>query len=152
MPHNIGPLPPDNSNRSYSFISGVAYDSRPWFRQFGDVKSALEKTRYAPGEHVSMTFVGANPRNNLRLEETFAAVERRESGGWVTVRDDSDWGVIFNWRRTSEILGTSEVEVVWEIEDWTAPGEYRLRYYGDSKSVGGKITPFKGASEAFRVA
>lgn len=158
IPHEPGPLPPDNSNRSYSFISGVVWDSRPWFRQFGDVKSQLAKTRYTAGDRVSVTFVGANPRNNLRLEQTFAAVEHRAPGGggggggeWATVRDDSDWGLIFHWRRTSEILGTSEVDIVWEIEDGTAPGEYRLRYYGDSKSMGSRITAFEGVSAVFSV-
>lgn len=153
VPHDSGPLPPDNSNRSYSFISGVVWDSRPWFQQFGSVKTQPTKTRYAKGERVSTTFVGANPRNNLRLEQTFAAVEHRDGAGagWRTVRDDSDWGVIFHWRRTSEILGTSEVEIVWEIEDWARAGEYRLRYYGDSKAMGGRITAFEGVSDAFTV-
>lgn len=152
VPHDTGPLPPDNSNISYSFISGVVFDGRPLFRAFGEVKSTLPKTQYTRGESVSVTFVGANPRNNLRLEQTFAAVEHREpDGAWATVRDDSDWGLIFHWRRTSRILGTSEVEIVWEIEDWAAPGEYRLRYYGDSKAVTGRITAFEGVSEAFSV-
>lgn len=99
------------------------------------------------------TFVGANPRNDLRLENTYAAVEFRDSpwGTWKRVRDDSDWGLIFHWKRTSELLGTSEVKIVWEIEDWTPTGVYRLRYYGNSKAVGGQISAFDGASQEFRI-
>ncbi|CAM1500921.1 Fc.00g100830.m01.CDS01 [Cosmosporella sp. VM-42] len=149
--HDSGPLPPDNSNRSLSFIPGVVFDGTPWFRKFGDVKSDVDGLTKNKGETATATFVGANPRSNLRLESTYAAVEFRSGPQWKTVRDDSDWTLIFGWRRTSEILGTSEVEIAWEIEDWAQPGLYRLRYYGDAKSVGGQITAFDGMSSAFLV-
>lgn len=148
------PEPPDNSNRSLSFIPGVAFDGKPWFQGFGHVKADVAKPLLGRGDKARATFVGANPRNNLRLEQTYAGVEFRDGprGQWQLVRDDSDWGLIFHWRRTSEVLGTSEVEIVWEIEDWVEPGEYRLRYFGDAKSIGGRITTFEGTSRTFRVA
>ncbi|KAK4452358.1 Neutral/alkaline nonlysosomal ceramidase [Podospora aff. communis PSN243] len=150
--HEGGIYPPDNSNKSLSFITGVIRDGTPFFKAFGDVLGDVE-TFYRCGEHVKATFVGANPRNNLRLEDTYAAVERLDlSAGkeeWKRVRDDSDWSLVFHWRRTSEIMATSEVDVVWEVEDWAEPGVYRLRYYGDAKSLGGTITPFEGASSPF---
>jgi neutral ceramidase len=66
------------------------------------------------------------------------------------VRDDSDWSIIFNWKRTSEVLGTSEVTIIWESEDSSESGQYRIHYYGDSKSVGsGIITGFHGVSGEF---
>ncbi len=68
---------------------------------------------------------------------------------WVQVRDDSDWGLVFRWTRASEILGTSEVEIVWETEQWAEPGVYRIRYYGDAMRVGGTITAFEGVSSVF---
>lgn len=149
-----GPMPPDNSNRSLSLISGVFYDRTPWSLNFGDTKQDVQKTHYKRGETAKATFVGANPRNNLRLEKTFAALERRKGPeeDWQLARDDSDWGLIFHWRRTSSVLGTSEVEVVWEIEDWALPGEYRLRYFGDSKTLWGAVSAFDGASSVFRIA
>lgn len=145
-----GPSPPDNSNRSLSFITGVIYDGKPLFKSYGDVLTNT-KPSYPIGDVVSVTFQGANPRNNLRLEQTYAAVEKFDPGNarWVRVRDDSDWALIFNWRKVSEILGTSEVEIVWETEDWVEPGQYRIRYYGDSKAVGGTITAFEGVSGEF---
>lgn len=145
-----GPFPPDNVNRSYSFITGVVYDGTPIFKSYGDVKTDVRPS-YQIGSEVSVTFVGANPRNNLRLERTYAAIEKLDpaSGVWTSVRDDSDWSLIFNWKKTSEVLGTSEVEIVWETEDWTEPGQYRVKYYGDSKAVGGAITAFEGTSTVF---
>jgi neutral ceramidase len=145
-----GPCPPNNVNISLSFITGVVYDAAPLFKSYGDVKVDVEPA-YALGSIVSATFVAANPRNNLRLEQTYAAVEKLDPnyGRWDRVRDDSDWGLIFNWKKTSEILGRSEVKIVWETEEWAVPGRYRVKYYGDSKAVGGKITAFEGTSGEF---
>lgn len=68
---------------------------------------------------------------------------------WRRVRDDSDWSLIYNWKKTSEILGTSEVKIVWETESWAEPGRYRIKYHGDSKAVGGVIAAFVGTSSDF---
>lgn len=148
-----GPFPPDNVNRSYSFITGVVYDGKPMFKSYGDVKTDV-KPAYQIQDTVAVTFIGANPRNNLRLEQTYAAVQKLDpaTGKWAQVRDDSDWSVIFNWKKTSEILGTSDVEIVWETEEWAEVGQYRVKYYGDSKAVGGKITAFEGVSGVFVLA
>ncbi|KAF2234333.1 neutral ceramidase precursor [Viridothelium virens] len=150
-----GPQPPINTNNSLDFITGVVFDAPPILKSFGDVQSDVAAS-YALGSVANATFVGANPRNNLRLEGTFAAVEMEAgdagSGDWTTVRDDQDWELVYEWTRTNEILGTSQVTISWEIpSEGVAPGTYRLRYYGDAKSVGGTITPFTGVSAAFTV-
>ncbi|KAF9882182.1 neutral/alkaline non-lysosomal ceramidase [Colletotrichum karsti] len=151
--HAGRPFPPDNSDRSLSFITGVVRDGTPVFRSFGDVKEDVRE-KYSIGEVVRATFVGANPRNDLKLEGTYASVERLviDRGGitkWDVVRDDQDWGLIFHWKRTSDLLATSEVEIVWETEEDAEPGTYRFRYHGDSKALGGKITSFEGTSGQF---
>ncbi|KAI1380636.1 Neutral/alkaline nonlysosomal ceramidase [Hypoxylon crocopeplum] len=173
-----GPEPPDNSNRSLSFIPQVIRDSPPFFKQFGEVKQDVEDV-YQIGAPVTAKFVGANPRNNLRLERSYAVVEkvvtpsassavpgseasgeelRKErtrgdgEGQWKVVRDDSDWHLVFRWHRTSELLGTSEVDITWETADpWAEPGRYRFRYFGDAKSLAGTITEFEGVSGAFEL-
>ncbi|KAL9630810.1 MAG: hypothetical protein Q9164_006227, partial [Protoblastenia rupestris] len=97
-----GPFPPNNVNTSLSFITGVAFDRTPLFKSFGQVLSDAAPI-YHPGQTVRVTFVGANPRNDLRLEDTYAAVEQQlpsSSGQWKRVRDDSDWDLIFRWSRT----------------------------------------------------
>lgn len=163
-------FPPDNTNRSLSFITGVVRDGPPLGRAFGDVKQDVRRF-YRSGAPVSAVFVGANPRNDLRLGRTYAAVEKLEvvggGGGqaeeegegekgelWRTVRDDSDWALVFRWRRTSEVLATSEVEITWETDrepegEEPGPGVYRIRYYGDWKSIGGTVTGFEGVTGAF---
>ena len=148
-----GPFPPNNVNRSLSFITGVVYDNAPILKSFGDVKADVSSS-YTLGSKVSVTFVGANPRNNLRLEQTYSAIEKHnpQTRSWIRVRDDSNWSLIFNWKRTNKVLGTSEVEIVWETEEWADSGRYRVRYYGESKAVGGKITSFEGTSGEFDLA
>ena len=146
-----GPYPPNNVNVSLSFTTGVVYDRAPFFKSFGDVLQDVNP-RYSPGDVVSATFVGANPRNDLRLEDTYAAVEQQaEDGTWQRARDDSDWSVIFQWKRTNSVLATSEVEITWEIEEDADVGaRYRIRYYGASKAVlGGEISAFEGRSSEF---
>ncbi|EKD16593.1 neutral/alkaline non-lysosomal ceramidase [Drepanopeziza brunnea f. sp. 'multigermtubi' MB_m1] len=148
-----GPSPPNNVNRSLSFITGVVYDRTPYFKTFGAVKTDV-RPAYTIGDVVSATFVGANPRNSLRLEETYAAIEKLvpEPIRWERVRDDSDWALVFSWKRTSKILGTSEVQILWETEEWAEAGRYRIRYFGDAKAFGGTVTAFEGMSAEFVLA
>lgn len=158
--HPKGSFPPDNTNRSLSFITGVVRDGTPLGKAFGEVKQDVSSF-YRVGNRITATFVGANPRNNLRLEGTYAAVEKLRLGRadgvevWERVRDDSDWSLVFHWKRTSELLATSEVEITWETDregvDEVERGVYRLKYYGDWKSLGGTITAFEGASGAFTI-
>ncbi|KAF1982619.1 Neutral/alkaline nonlysosomal ceramidase [Aulographum hederae CBS 113979] len=158
-----GPLPQINTNRSLDFISGVVMDGSA-LSSFGQVISGKDvKPSYkADGSDgpVTVNFVAANPRNNLHLESTYVSVEKQDpsSGQWTTVRDDSDWDLVMHWERTSTVLGTSQVQVVWEVGKWNnvdamraQEGRYRIKYFGDSRSVTGTISPFIGTSEEFRL-
>lgn len=157
-----GPSPPINTNQSISFIPSVIYDSTPFGKSFGDVISSPPDIAYRPGDTVRTSFVGANPRNNLRLESTFAAIERQnpETGTWEVVRTDNDWNLLFHWKRTNTILGNSEISIEWQIEDdyyshgsprHLENGTYRMHYYGDSRNVLGNIKRFEGIGEPFTV-
>ncbi|KAI0433565.1 Neutral/alkaline nonlysosomal ceramidase [Xylaria sp. FL1042] len=157
-----GPEPPNNTNRSLSFIPSVIRDAPPFFKDFGDVVQDVDGSPYQIGEPITVTFVGANPRNDLRLEGSYAVVEKlvSDSGSaaaaspqqWQAVRDDGDWHLVFRWRRVSELLGTSEVAITWEtVDPWAEAGTYRIRYFGNSKSLGGTITEFEGVSGAFEL-
>lgn len=162
-PFPPGPSPPVNTNVSFSFITSVVYDGAPIGKSFGDVLSSPPPdTTYGPGDIVNTTFVGANPRNNLRLESSFATVEKYNPGSntWEVVRDDSDWNLLYRWERTSTIFGFSEVTLQWQIEDEyysvgnpkpLESGTYRMHYYGDSKNVLGRIESFEGIGGNFTV-
>jgi neutral ceramidase len=148
-----GPQPPDNRQNSLNFNTGVVQDGNPSGRAFGAVITQPAAT-YARGAVVSARFQGANPRNNLRLEGTFAAVERLVGGSWVRVRDDRDWFLTYEWTRTNWFLGHSEVVISWETAEGgraPEPGTYRFRYYGDSKPLIGSIRAFEGTSGSFQL-
>ena len=140
-------------------------DNPGLFKKFGDVVTDVEET-YRRRDVACAVFVGANPRNNLRLEGTYAMVQRLEGTQstnpddgelkprhetWQAFRTDEDWELVYRWKRTSKILGTSEVTIEWEIPEDVEEGTYRLAYFGDSKSLGGTITAFEGVSAAFDV-
>ena len=148
---SAGPTPPDNRNKSISLIRGVVYDGAPFGKKFGDVKTAPKAT-YTTGDEVQVVFVGANPRNNLRLEGTFTSIEQYIDGAWKQIRNDKDWEVLYEWKRVNGLTGTSDVTITWET-GFSRPdaGTYRIRYFGDSKAVGGKITAFEGSSGEFRI-
>lgn len=145
---STGALPPNNVNSSLSFITGVVFDNPPFFKSFGQVLTQPNSS-YARGDVITAVFVGANPRNNLRLEGTFAAVEKADGDSWMQVRSDVDWSLVYSWTRDDEVLGTSHVTLDWESELTADTGTYQIHYYGDWKGLGGDITPFDGVSQSF---
>jgi neutral ceramidase len=173
-----GPSPPNNVDKSLSFITGVVVDNAPFLKSFGE-QTLAPKRKYSSGQSIVAKFVGANPRNNFRLGRTFASVERYDSAKatWTAVRDDSDWSLLYEWKRTSTVLGTSEVtitwETKWETDSWQPKssqktsrphgdllatrqsselsGQYRIVYYGDHKAISGAVTGFRGISDEFEI-
>ncbi|KYK54940.1 neutral ceramidase precursor [Drechmeria coniospora] len=146
---NQGRLPPDNRKKSVSFIPGVVVDGHPPGSDFGNTVRQPDAW-YLLGDVVKVTFQAANPRNNLRLEDTFVAIEQQSSDDtWTRVSDDNDWFLVYTWRRTNWFLGYSEVDVTWETAGRAKPGTYRVRYYGDAKPLIGNISPFQGTSNSF---
>lgn len=147
-----GPLPPDNRQKSISLIQGVVWDNPPAGKSMGQVL-VQPAAAYKIGAAVKTTFVGANPRNNLRLEGTFTAVDRLDNGVWTQVRDDRDWSLVYSWERTNGFTGESQVTVSWETgksDLGVTAGTYRIRYNGDRKiAVIGTIVPFSGTSGTF---
>jgi neutral ceramidase len=144
-----GPTPPDNRDKSISLITGVVYDGAGIGRSFGQATTDVAPN-YPVGAIVQATFVGANPRNNLRLEGTFAAIEKQnDDSTWTQIKNDEDWELMYEWKRRNGLLGTSDVTITWDTGlTQPAAGKYRIRYYGDSKA-GGKITAFEGTSGVF---
>lgn len=143
-----GPTPPDNREKSLSFITGVVLDATPSGKSFGSVLTQPSSS-YARGAVVKATFQAANPRNNLRLEGTYAAVEKLNGDTWTQVKSDEDWSLVYTWTRTNGVLGHSTVTISWETSSEDQAGTYRIKYYGDSKPFIGSIKAFTGTSNSF---
>jgi neutral ceramidase len=148
-----GPQPPDSRSQSTSFLTDVVFDVAPIGKKIGACTKQPAATSFKVGATVSATFQGASPRNNLRLEGTYAAVDQLVDGQWKRVRSDYDWFLVFEWTRTNVVLGWSDVRISWETaDDNVQPGTYRLHYYGDLKAFGtGKVHAFEGVSNSFAI-
>ncbi|CAK5278266.1 unnamed protein product [Mycena citricolor] len=145
--------PPELQSKALSLQTGVVFDGTPIGKHFGDVQTDVLSTPYHAGDTAHALFVGANPRNNLRLEQTFLYVDQFSSGAWKPVRSDSHPSTIYQWARVNTLTGTSTVNISWTIESGTPAGTYRFRYFGDSKAAfTGTISPFVGTSGNFTVA
>jgi len=147
-----GPAPPNHVDSSLSFITGVVYDQAPVGNYLGQsILPPSASYTLSSSPTVKATFWGANPRNNFRLEGTFAGIEQLQADGtWKQVRSDYDWGLVYEWIRVDGFWGTSRVEIRWEVESWTVKGTYRIKYFGDGKApLTGRITAFTGTSTSF---
>ncbi|TKY90595.1 hypothetical protein EX895_000593 [Sporisorium graminicola] len=162
----IGPQKAFDITKAWKFKTGVVYDNPPIGHSFGDVLVQPLLTYPRPASNysyfngsptissssnITVSFVGANPRNNLRLEGTYFEVQRYDdSGAWLVERTDGHHSTTMRWTRTNEFHGSSKVEIGWDVEPWTKPGLYRIVYYGDRKApFTGKIQPFDATSNEF---
>ncbi|THH28983.1 hypothetical protein EUX98_g5201 [Antrodiella citrinella] len=146
------PAPVDQTSKAISLQTAVVFDGAPFGQQFGQVIADVNTgTAYKAGDTVVAQFVGANPRNNLRLEDTFLTVDQQVNGAWQAVRSDSHPSTTYQWLRTDTVLGYSTVNISWIIEDATPSGTYRFTYFGDYKPIIGKITAFTGHSSTFTI-
>ncbi|KAF8922013.1 Neutral/alkaline nonlysosomal ceramidase [Mucidula mucida] len=93
--------PAEQTSKAISLQTGVAFDSSGG-NSFGDVLADV-KASYAVGQTVEVQFVGANPRNNLRLGSTFLTVDHQVNGAWIAVRSDAHPSTVFRWNRTSTV-------------------------------------------------
>ncbi|CAH1646438.1 unnamed protein product [Spodoptera littoralis] len=147
---DAGPSPPDHRNRILSLITPVVLDSSPLRQSFGDCV-IQPPARVRRGDVVSATFVGANPRNDLKHEESHAAVERLELTEWVQVANDADWDTVFRWERMSLLRGTSQATFEWRVPEDAILTRYRIVYHGAARAIRGALTPFRGVSNEFEL-
>ncbi|XP_053390202.1 uncharacterized protein LOC123563648 [Mercenaria mercenaria] len=145
----LGPNPPDLMLKQISFLPPVVFDEAGIGNNFADVSQPPNK-QYKAGERVTVKFVGANPRNNRRLESTFLTVEFQEqSGADTVVYTDANWETQFHWDRHG--LAESTVTIIWDIPADQKPGMYKITYNCDHKSIFGGVSSVTGSTEWFQV-
>lgn len=165
----LGPQRKFDIRKAWKFKTGVVYDNPPIGHAFGDVLEQPLLSYPIPNfnssslfdgspitssvSNITVTFVGANPRNNLRLEDTYFEIQRyTDLGLWQVERTDGHHSTTMRWTRTNELHGSSKVEVGWSVEPWTKSGLYRIVYYGDRKTpFTGRIQEFAAISSEFNV-
>lgn len=86
-----GPPPPVLDGKVISFQPPVVFDGSPFGKHFGSV-TLQPNEHYSLGERVIVHFVSANPRNNLKHENTYFTVERLiDDDQWEVVATDASW-------------------------------------------------------------
>ncbi|MCB1316308.1 MAG: neutral/alkaline ceramidase, partial [Leptospiraceae bacterium] len=90
-----GPTPRDLSDHQSSLITGVVFDDKPLFKNFGDVASDANSS-YSKGQSVRVVFWGAHPKNNLKTQSTYLEVQRWNGSSWQTVARDWDPETIYH--------------------------------------------------------
>lgn len=143
----LGPVSPDLTSYQLVRYPTLPLDVSLWGMLMGTPIRQPAAT-YTRGQSAVAEFRGAHPSNVVKRGGTYLEVQRREGTSWVRYADDGDWETIFRWRR--EGVAGSIVTVEWRILDSAPAGTYRLRYYGDARSL---LTrgPIVGTSRSFGV-
>jgi hypothetical protein len=146
---SAGPTPRDLSSKQTTLQTGVVTDTQPWpWIRFGATQTDVD-TFYKAGTTVKVIFWGAHPKNNLRLQETYLKVQKKEAEKWMTIYTDHDPCTIYQWSR--DFIANSKITITWNIPADTKPGDYRIVHYGDLKDGSGKINSYEGVSNTFKV-
>lgn len=144
-----GPAAPP-ATATLSITRPPVVDSPGPGREFGHVLSQPEPA-YIGGETVSVDFVSAHPKNDLRRNGTYLEVQRRVDGRWRRHLDDNDWVTRFHWAATNPLTGESTATITWEVGRNTPRGRYRIVHRGAARDASGRVTPFEGATRALKV-
>mmetsp|Transcript_11552 Transcript_11552/g.14392 ORF Transcript_11552/g.14392 Transcript_11552/m.14392 type:complete len:197 (-) Transcript_11552:339-929(-) len=135
----------------------------PKAKYFGQILYDVNKHYYLTDGKtiVSAIFAGANPLNNLRLQQTYIEVVRcldAQCEDHSLVADDSDWETRIHVTKSREdiveIYRTWKVE--WYVPKHTQPGMYRFYLYGTSclynlLHTHHQFTDFVGKSSVFAI-
>ena len=141
--------PPIDKNHQPGFQPGVVYDATLSGKDFGDIGVDVEST-YKPGQTASAIFWGANPRNNLKQDDTFLTVEQKQAdGSYKLFKVDAHYETRFAWERHR--IAESLITIEWDIDEKIPAGTYRLCHFGSHKNLLGKITDYSGCSSEFKV-
>jgi neutral ceramidase len=90
----FGPAFPNLLKKQITLKPPVIFDSAMIGKKFGDVLLNA-KPVYRPGDKVQVIFIGANPRNNLKLDSTYLTIERlnhwKSTSKFEIIATDADW-------------------------------------------------------------
>ncbi|PJZ44530.1 neutral/alkaline non-lysosomal ceramidase N-terminal domain-containing protein [Leptospira brenneri] len=108
---------------------------------------------YKKGDVVTCRVESANPNVGYPKVASYFWVETEEKASWKPVRSDADFDTKFFYQKRG-LWGKSEqsVELVWETNSETKPGEYRLVHEGIYLGKDGVRSPYRIECPSFRIA
>ncbi|SEQ07318.1 neutral ceramidase [Solimonas aquatica] len=110
------------------------------------------------GETVSAEFQAGHPRNDLKIQSSYAYVEQLQAdGSWKVVVSDRSPELWFVWKPTlpsplpidPAVIGSSTAQAVWHIPANQPAGTYRLRHDGAAQTLLLPRQAYSGVSSAF---
>ena len=154
VPSVPGPTPPDLSGSQASFQTGVVYDDKRVFEQFGQVLTQPPAT-VSRGGSLTVSFRAGHPKNKLNRGWSYYFIERLvPSGIWAAQVWDSMPEGKFTWRRDTAVdcLACSFADVTWNVPLSAPAGTYRITHNGAWKNgVTGAVTAYAGTTQTFQV-
>ncbi|NHJ87461.1 MAG: alkaline ceramidase [Asgard group archaeon] len=140
---------PKYEGRLKKFRSRIRFDDDPMGKEFGEVIKQPNEF-YNRGDKVIVEFIGASPRNSLKIMDTFLEVQRKRNDKWESIYKDLDFETKYHWKRKG--IAHSIITIDWNIPNDEPPGEYRIVHKGDYKSRWLKrISPYSGISNSFEL-
>eukprot|EP00898_Chlorokybus_atmophyticus_P004720 jgi/Chlat1/5249/Chrsp33S05010 len=119
-----GPDPPSLLNRQLGFLTPVVADTVPAGAAFGDVTQQPSQQEYHHNQTVRVVFRSGCPRNDVRTEGTFLAIERLREG--MSVRREARRSFIRKMSTNSTSAGVASHrlsedgwETVYTDSDWS---------------------------------
>ena len=158
-----GTQPPDYSDKVIKSKVGPENEQPPKGAKMGDVIDGTGAGPFTAGGAtvVSVSFVGACPRNNMRLQGTFLEIQRQNGSAFATHAADGDveTRVSFVPVETGGLLDKQtyrNVTVEWAVPADTPAGGYRVVHYGTwyhEPAFGkpGVYEEYNGTSQVFTV-
>jgi neutral ceramidase len=144
LPVDPGPYPTEPTPH---LLRASKWEGKPRGKEFGDVKDEASPSYHA-GQRVRVAFWAGHPRNDLKIQSSYLAVERKDAANWTVVARDRDWNTRFIWKRT--LRGTVAI-IEWDIPGGTTPGVYRIRHSGAFRVEGDAKQFYSGVSREFQI-
>lgn len=123
-------------------------------KKYGEIHTDVQSHYHrGKGNTVRAIFHSANPRNHLRIDDSFITVEKHNDQTlvWEVVRTDAHVDTRFRWWREKFLSCESFVSAEWDIPQDAETGKYRIRHFGHHKDIFGKIEEFFGETSSFVV-
>lgn len=144
--------PPNLLHKQFSLRPGVVFDLPYKSKHFGAVIEEPEDS-YKAGLTVQAVFVAGHPKNDIKLEQNFMEVLKKNETDqtWEVIANDGSLETKFTWEKVSFLLGQSRSILEWMIPEDVEPGVYKMRHYGNHKTVFQSIKSYVGETKEFTV-
>jgi len=108
--------------------------------------------QYTLGDVISCRVSAANPNVGFPNVKSYIWIEQKNGSNWNPVRSDADYDTYFSFQKRS-LWGISEgsLEIRWETQSRSQPGEYRLAHEGIYLGHDGRKSSYRIDCPSFKL-